>query len=195
MSDTKRVFDTRYTPDYVQQAIAGKKGKRAARPFLFDLRTFKITTKEGETILNSYLLFGGVPPKAIHEKLIDTGFMVRRRPAESNSKDGKTYVVGDRDNDCWTVYYNTESTITEPQTKVIGSLLTYFGQVPTTGKSGLLSSWEQVDSEYGKEEWLQICTVSDEKKEEKKEEVKPEATPATTLEDTVDEETLSTLFA
>jgi hypothetical protein len=187
----KRTFDTRYTPEYVQQAIAGKKGKRAARPFLFDLRTFKITTKEGETILNSYLLFGGVPPKAIHDKLIETGFKVRRRPAESNGKDGKTYVVGDRDNDCWTVYYNTESTITEPQVKVIVSLLTYFGQVPTTGKSGLLSSWDQVDSEYGKEEWLQVCTVSDEKKEE----TKPEVTAATAVEDTVDEETLDTLFS
>jgi hypothetical protein len=191
MSETvKRVFDTRYTPDFVQQAIAGKKGKRAARPFLFDLRTFKITTKEGDTILNSYLLFGGVPPKAIHEKLIDTGFKVRRRPAESNGKNGKTYVVGDYDNDCWTVYYNTESTITEPQAKVIGSLLAYFGQVPSTGKSGLLSSWDQVDTEYGKSEWLDIITVAEEK-----EEPKVKATPATAVEETVDEETLSTLFS
>jgi hypothetical protein len=191
MSETKRVFDTLYTPDYVQQAIAGKKGKRAARPFLFDLRTFKITTKEGETILNSYLLFGGVPPKAIHDKLIEFGFKVRRRPAESTSKkDGTVYTVGDRDSDCWTIYYNTESTITPDQTKVIANLITYFANVPVTGRSGLLASWEQVDDEYGKEDWLQICTVSDEKEEVKTESVSPSLAP-----ETIDEATLDELFS
>lgn len=193
MSETaKRVFDVRYTPDYVQSAIAGKKGKRAARPILFDVRNFKLTTKEDETILNTYLLFGGIPPKAIHDKLIDVGFKVRRRPAESNGKDGKVYVVGERDNDCWTIYYNTESTLSEEQIKTIGQLFFYFANVPTTGKSGLLSSWDQVDEEYGKEEWLALITVDDKSSTST---TKAKVSPATTIEETVDDAVLTELFS
>ena len=185
---TKRVFDVRYTPSFVLDSCAGKKGKRSARPELFGIRNYKVTTKEGETILGTYLVFGGVPPKSVHEKLTEAGLKPRRRPAESESK-GKTYVVGDRDNDCWTIYYNSEPSLTADQIDIVTKLLTYFSRIPATGKSGLLSTWEQVAKEYGsKENWLEVITVA---KEEK-----PKATPAVAAgaDDAPDAELLDSLF-
>jgi hypothetical protein len=186
--ETKRVFDVRYTPQFVEDSCAGKKGKRSARPKLFGINNYKVTTKENETILGTYLVFGGVPPKAMHEGLVKAGFLVRRRPAESESK-GKTFVVGERDNDCWTIYYNTEPTLDEDQIKVIGKLFTYFSKIRDTGKSGLLSTWEQVEEQYGsKDAWLGVITVA---KEDKKATVP--AVPAS-VEDGPDASLLDALF-
>ena len=61
-----RTFDVNYVNDFVQRQIAGAKGKKGnGRPFIFDVRNFKLDTRDEGTIIQTYLLFGGVPPKAL----------------------------------------------------------------------------------------------------------------------------------
>lgn len=162
---TTKKFDpkVRYVPDYVQRAIAGAKGPKAhPRPFLFDVRTFQIDTKEDGTKLNTYLLFGGVPSKKLHAKLEDAGFKVRRRARSWTNKNDEVIDVADRDNECYAVYYTLEP-ITKDQAQIIARLYLATAKVAETGKGFLAPNWATVEKTWGdKEDWLTVCTVEPE---------------------------------
>jgi hypothetical protein len=161
----KRTFDVRYVPDYVQRQIAGAKGqKKSGRPFIFDVRNFKVDTQSDGTVIGTYLLFGGVPPKGLHEKLEAAGFKVRRRQASYTDKDGNVHTVDGNERECYAVYYNTENTPTKAQAQLIGNLLLKtLNLVADKGKSFLLPTWEAIDKSWeDRENWLAICTVEPE---------------------------------
>lgn len=159
-----RDYDVRYVPDFVLKQISGAKGDKGGRPELFSLRTYKVRTKDGETVIGSYLVFGGVPPQKLHEKLEGLGFKLRRRPASWTDKQNVVHEVGDNDRDCYAVYYNTEKAVTPEQAEYIGGLLaktTNF--VAEKGQTFLLPTWDAVDADWGnRDNWLQICTVAEE---------------------------------
>ena len=158
---------TNYVPDFAQRAIAGVKPgqKFGGRPFIMDVRHFPVSTKSDGVVIGTYILFGGVPPKALHEKLAKAGFKVRRRPAwYVNKKDNKTYKVDGNDRECYAIYYNEHPTPTEEQAKLIAGL-TYktLNAVAQKGQTFLLPTWAAIDQNWGdREEWLQICTVDPE---------------------------------
>jgi hypothetical protein len=176
MSETKTTsaWDVRYVPDYVQKTISGGKGGKNGRPFLLDVRTFKINTKESGTKIGTYLLFGGVPPKELHEKLESVGFKIRRRPRwYVNRKTEKTVFITDDDKECYAVYYSTSDSPTDEQASLIAALLCKALNVTkASGKTFLLPTWEAVGTSYGsKDTWVSICSV---KPEEGKEASAPE---------------------
>lgn len=188
-------FDVRYTPDAVQDQIAGKKGKRAARPFLFDVRIFKLNTKDDngnfKARLMTYLLFGGVVPKAIHKALTTADFKVRRRPASwHNKKTSEDVFVKDRDNECYTVYYlDSDTELGKDQIEVIGRCMAYVNTAVTTkDHSGLMTTWDQVNKQYPDDEWLKICTVTE------KSEQKTQAASATVGDTTIDFDDVADTF-
>lgn len=165
MSENK--YDVVFTPDAIQNAIAGQKGKKKARPILFDTRFFKVNMKDESgnyaSRLMVYLLFGGVPPKNIHEALTENGFKVRRRPAAWKKKDGEVVEVKGNNYECYVVYY-LDGELGADQIEVIGRCMSYFNTViEKKNHSGLLTSWEQIDQQYSDEEdeWLKICTVTE----------------------------------
>jgi hypothetical protein len=192
MATKKTDYDVRYIPQFVQSTMAGKnaKTKRAERPLLFDIRTYKLRVKsddgDGKTVLSSYVLIGGVPPKKIHDKMTEVGFKVRRRPSSWKSKDGDVVKVEGRDNECWTVYYNTEETFTAAQLEVLLALLKYVSKVTTTGVSGWLTTWEDVEDEYG-DAWLKTIVVQSDKDEDDENDSIPVADPDIAIKDVVDE--------
>jgi hypothetical protein len=157
---------TNYIPDYQQRAISGAKPgqKFGGRPFIMDVRHFPVSTKTG-VVIGTYVLFGGVPPKTLHEKLTTAGFKVRRRPAwYVSKKDQKTYKVDGNDRECYAIYYNEHETPTEEQAKLLAGL-TYktLNAVAKQGQTFLLPTWDAVDRNWGdRNEWLQICTVDPE---------------------------------
>ena len=160
---TKRTYDVRYTPDHVQRQIAGAKGTRGGRPFIFDTRFYKVRTKEGKTVVGTYLLFGGVPTPNLHQQLIDVGFKVRRRARTwEDKKNNVTVDIADRDNECYAVYYNTEPTITDPQIKVIAGILKKgIATLPDREQTFLLPTWAAVDKVWDDAaNWLAICAVT-----------------------------------
>ena len=159
-------FDVKYVSDFAQRSIAGAKGPKGnGRPFIFDVRNFKIDTRNDGTIIQTYLLFGGVPPKALHEKLEAAGFKVRRRSASYYSKKNKkTYTVDGSPYELYAIYYNTEPSPTEEQAKLIANLqYKTLNAVRDKGVSFLLPSWEAVDHNWGdRKDWLEVCTVEPE---------------------------------
>lgn len=197
MTEKKATYDVRYTPDAVLDALAGKKGKRSARPILFDVRQFKLNVKDDNgkfaARLMTYLIFGGVPPKAIHKALSEAGFKVRRRPDSwHNKKTGEDVPVKGRDNECYTVYYLDSGTaFGEDQRDVIGRCFMYISQaVSKRDHSGLMTTWDQVEQQYaGEDEWLTICTVARENAEPKK-----KATPAEVGDTTIDFDDVADTF-
>ena len=193
----KKTYDVIYTPDVVLDALAGKKGKRGARPILFDVRQFKLNVKDENgkfsSRLMTYLIFGGVPPKAIHKALSEVGFKVRRRPDSwHNKKTGEDVLVKGQDRECYVVYYlDSDTEFGEDQRDVIGRCFMYISQaVAKKDHSGLMTTWDQVDQQYGDEdEWLTICTVPRESAEQKK-----EAPPATVGDTTIDFDDVADTF-
>ena len=161
----KRGFDVTYVNDFVQRQIAGAKGPKGnGRPFIFDVRNFKLDTQNDGTIIQTYLLFGGVPPKALHEKLEAVGFKVRRRPASWTGKDDKVHPVNGSPYELYAVYYNTEQAPTKEQATLIASLLfKTLNAVKDKGVSFLLPNWDAVDKNWDtRQDWLDICTVEPE---------------------------------
>jgi hypothetical protein len=159
--DSKSAF-SRYVPNYVQDVCAGAnpKLKKAGRPFTFDVRVFRVNTKDSGPILSTYLMFGGVPTPKLHELLETEGFKVRRRPRTWTGKDGKVVDIAERDNECYSVYYNTNQTITEGQMSLIAKIFGSLNKSLTTGKAPLLASWEAIEESWGdKDKWLSICAV------------------------------------
>ena len=162
---TKTDYDVRYVPEFTQRAIAGAKGKGShPRPFLFDVRSFKLTVPgdnpgETGTKVHTYLLFGGVPTKKLHNALEDAGFTVRRRAKYWDDKKGnRTYIV-DKDNECYAVYY-TFSPIGKDQAALIAKLFLATAKVADSGKTFLCPNWNTVHATWGdKDEWLDICSV------------------------------------
>jgi hypothetical protein len=164
----QRTFDVNYCNDFVQRQIAGAKGTKGnGRPFIFDVRNFKLDTRSDGTIIQTYLLFGGVPPKALHEKLEAAGFKVRRRPASWTGKDDKVHPVDGSKYELYAVYYNTEPAPTQEQAKLIASLMyKTLNAVKDKGVSFLLPSWDAVDNNWGdRKDWLNICTVEPEEEQ------------------------------
>jgi hypothetical protein len=170
----KREFDVRYVPDIVQRSIAGAKGKGShPRPFMFDVRSFKINTQNDGVKVNTYLLFGGVPSKKLHTKLEEAGFKVRRRARSWQNKDGDTIDIADRDNECYAVYYTLDA-LTDDQVKLIARLFKATAQVVESGKTFLAPNWATVEKVWGsKDDWLTVCAVEDDGEE--KEAPAPEA--------------------
>lgn len=160
---TKRSYDVRYTPDHVQRQIAGAKGTKGGRPFIFDVRFFKVQTKEGETVVGTYLLFGGVPTPNLHEQLVEAGFKVRRRARTwEDKKNNVTVDIADRENECYAVYYNSEPTLSDEQIKVIAGIMKKgISTLPDRKTTFLLPTWEAVDKVWdSKDDWLALCAVS-----------------------------------
>jgi len=154
-TEKKFTYDVKYVPEYQQKAIAGAnfKTKKAGRPSLFEIRVYKINTKDSGVVIGTYLLFGGVPKPNLHNALEKVGFKVRRRPASWRGKDGKEVLVSERDAECWAVYYNTETSVTQDQATLISNLLLATGKVVDSGKTFLLPSWEHIEKAWdGKEE-------------------------------------------
>jgi len=165
MSDTTqtRNFDVRYVPDFVQRQISGGKGTKNGRPFIFDTRFFKVNTKDGDVIVGTYLLFGGVPSPNLHQQLIDAGFKVRRRARTwEDKKNNKIVDIAERENECYAVYYNTEPNLSDSQIKVIAGIMKKgISTLPDRKQTFLLPTWAAVDKVWGdKDKWLDICSVS-----------------------------------
>lgn len=158
----KRSYPAIYVPEYTQKAIAGAnfKTKKAGRPFIFDVRTFLTNTKDDGTVLMTYLLFGGVPSRKLHDLLEANNFKVRRRPRTWNSKDGKVVDIATRDNECYSVYYSTQPNISEDQLKVIAKLFRALNKMTEGSPSFLATSWDRIEELWGnREDWLSICAV------------------------------------
>jgi len=171
-TETKREYDVTYVPDMIQKAIAGAKGPKAyPRPFMFDVRTFKINTQNDGVKVNTYLLFGGVPSRKLHEKLDEVGFKVRRRARSWVNKDKDTIDIADQDRECYAVYYTLEA-LTDEQIALIARLFKGTTQVASSGKTFLAPNWASVEKLWGnKEDWLTICAV------EPEDSTKPAPTP------------------
>ena len=102
-------FNTRYVPTAIEDIISGKnpkRGKLYRRPFFMDVRTFYITTKDGTRVCPTYLLFGGIPQKKVHDALRKNGFVCRKVNETYKNKKGGTMSVFDNDRSCWSVYYS-----------------------------------------------------------------------------------------
>jgi hypothetical protein len=159
-----RKYTVRYVNEWVQKAIAGAKfAGQNPRPFILDTRYFMIETKSDGTIINTYVLFGGVPTKKVHDKLTALGFAARRRPAEWTDKKKNVHPVSGNDNECYAVYYYLDVP-TEEQLDFLSSLtlkgLTFAKE---KGKSFLLTTFDQIDNNWGdRDEWLNVFTVTDE---------------------------------
>jgi len=161
-NQTPRSYPVTYVSEFTQKAIAGAnfKTKKAGRPFIFCVREFMIQTKEGGTVVNPYLLFGGVPSPKLHEALDTVGFKVRRRPRTWNDKSGKAVDIATRDNECYAVYYSTHEELTADQINLIGKIFLLVNGTKKTGKSFLSSSWAAVEEKWGTvNEWLTHCAV------------------------------------
>jgi len=161
---TARKYSVRYVNEWVQKAIAGAKyAGQFARPFILDIRYFMIDTKEDGTVINSYVLFGGVPTKKVHDKLESLGFAARRRPAEWTDKNKNVHTVDGNDNECYAVYYYLDVP-TQEQLDFLASLtIKGLSFCKEKGKSFLLTSFEQIDANWGeRDEWLSVFTVVDE---------------------------------
>ena len=156
-------YDVRYVPDMIQRAIAGAKGPKAhPRPFLFDVKTFKINTSEDGVKVNTYLLFGGVPSENLHNNLLEVDFNVRRRARSWTNKKGEVIDIADRDNECYAVYYTLDP-ITPEQATIIAKLFLATAKVCTSGKTFLAPNWDAVDKMWGdKDDWLTVCSVEPE---------------------------------
>jgi hypothetical protein len=183
-----RTYDVTYTPDYVQRQIAGAKGTKGGRPFIFDVRFFKVRTKTGDTVVGTYLLFGGVPTPNLHDQLIEAGFKVRRRARTwEDKKNNVTVDIADRENECYAVYYNTEPTISDVQIKVIAGIMKKgISTLPERKQTFLLPSWAAVEKGWGAtEKWLDICAVSNDDDDDQ---------TATVVDDTIDLDEIKDLF-
>ena len=181
---TKRSYPVRYTPDHVQRQIAGAKGTKGGRPFIFDVRFFMITTKEG-----TYLLFGGVPTPNLHDQLVDAGFKVRRRARTwEDKKNNVTVDIADRENECYAVYYNTEPTLSDAQIKVIAGIMKKgISTLPDRKQTFLLSNWDAIEKGWGAtEKWLDICAVTNDDEDD------PQT--AAVVDDTIDLDEIKDLF-
>lgn len=178
-------YDTVYVPEFVQKATSGAnmKLKKAGRPFTIDVRTYRIRTKESGMILQTYLMFGGVPSPKLHALLEDAEFKLRRRPRTWKDKNGNVVDIAGRNNECYAVYYSTNSEITQDQTTLIAKLLLALNKtLPTGSKTYLLPNWERIEEEWGaKDEWLKLCAVDSSAQKNtpapEPEEEKPEPTP------------------
>lgn len=175
---TPREYKVRYIPEHTLRAVGGAKGAKSyVRPFLFDVRTYMIETQSDGTKVNTYLLFGGVPSRKLHEKLDEVGFKVRRRARTWKNKDGAVTDIADQDNQCFAVYYTLEP-VTKEQAAVIAKLFMASQGVKDTGKSFLRADWASVEKAWGdKEDWLSICAVNEDSSK-----------PAPTVADDDDEE-------
>jgi hypothetical protein len=153
-------YDTNYVPDFVQRSIAGAKGKGShPRPFMFSVKSFKIHTKSEGVKVNTYLLFGGVPSKKLHEKLDSVGFKVRRRSRTWTNAKKETVDIVTQDRECYAVYYTLDA-LTDEQVQLIGRLFKATAQVVETGKTFLAPNWATVEKMWGnKDEWLAVCAV------------------------------------
>ena len=186
---TKRSYPVRYTPDHVQRQIAGAKGTKGGRPFIFDVRFFMITTKEGEVVVGTYLLFGGVPTPNLHDQLVDAGFKVRRRARTwEDKKNNVTVDIADRENECYAVYYNTEPTLSDAQIKVIAGIMKKgISTLPDRKQTFLLSNWDAIEKGWGAtEKWLDICAVTNDDEDD------PQT--AAVVDDTIDLDEIKDLF-
>jgi len=155
-------YQVRYIPTYVEKAISGAKGKKFARPYLMDVRTFMIQPDQDTTICSTYVLFGGVPQPKMHKALVDAGFVLRRTKGSWKNKDGEDVAIDATDNSCWAVYYTTEAAMTKEQIKVVASFQGMFAKVASKQKSFLLPRWDMVDTSWkGRKEWLDLVVYKD----------------------------------
>ena len=152
-----------FVPEFVQKVCAGAnfKTKKAGRPFTMNIQVFRINTKEDGPVLQTYLMFGGVPSRKLHNLLEENGFKVRRRPRTWTAKDGTVVDIADQDRECYAVYYNTQPNISVDQMNVLNKIMASLNKsTEPGGQLPLLASWQRVEEVWGnREDWLDVCAV------------------------------------
>lgn len=160
---TPREYEINYVPNYAEETCAGAnaKLKKAGRPYLMTIKNYLIKTKTDGVVLGTYIFFGGVPSPALHEKLEEAGFKVRRRPRTWENKKANTTVdIAEYDRECYAIYYSTTPFLTTEQVNIITKLYLLVNKSQESGQSFLSASWKKVEEKWGsKEDWLSICAV------------------------------------